>query len=250
MDKRLEDTKRVKILDTYVDVLTMEETVQLVEKYVQKKEPLHLMGVNADKINMARQNPRLMEIVNGCGIINADGASVVMAGRYLNRRLPERVAGVDLMLELVKLSEKKEYSIYLLGAKQAVVTKAAQELEKIHPNLKIVGIHDGYFKENQWAEISKELKEKAPDFCFVGITSPMKEYLIEFLQNDGNACVFMGVGGTFDVLSGEISRAPVWMQKCSMEWMYRVMQEPKRLFKRYFVGNTVFIASVIKEKRK
>lgn len=136
----------------------------------------------------------------------------------------------------------------MLGAKQSVVEKTAEVLKHRHPKLKIVGIHNGYFKENDWSNVSQELKEKNPDFVFVGITSPIKEYLIEYLQGEGHKSVFMGVGGSFDVISGNIPRAPQWMQKANLEWLFRVAQEPKRLFKRYFVGNMIFINAVIKEK--
>ncbi len=242
--------KRIVILNTIIDVLNVKETIELVEKYVKTKTPLHLMGVNADKINEVNQNEKMKEIVNKCGIINADGASVVLASKYLKNTLPERVAGIDLMMDLVKLSENKKYSIYLLGAKQEIVEKTESVLKEKFPNLIIKGIHNGYFKKEEWKDISKDIKDREPDFVFVGITSPIKEYLIEYLQNDGNDCVFMGVGGSFDVISGNIPRAPQWMQKMNLEWLFRVMQEPKRLFKRYFIGNTVFIRAVIKEKRK
>lgn len=245
----LGNNPRITILNTIIDVLSVQETITLVEEYVKKKEPLHLMGVNADKINELNENERLKQIVNSCGIINADGASVIKASKYLKKPLPERVAGIDLMQSLVKLSEEKGYSIYLLGAKQEVVEKTAEVLKKQYPNLKLLGIHNGYFKEPQWPEISGELKSLRPDFVFVGITSPMKEYLIEFLQDDGNDSVFMGVGGSFDVISGYIPRAPKWMQKSGLEWLFRVIQEPKRLFKRYFVGNWTFIKAVRKEKK-
>ena len=241
---------RVTILNTVIDVLNVKETIDLVEKYVQTKTPLHLMGVNADKINEVNSNDLMKHIVNRCGIINADGASVILASKYLGKPLPERVAGVDLMQSLVALSEKKGYSVYLLGAKQRVVEQTAEVLKNRHPKLNIVGIHNGYFKEPDWPSISEELKEKNPDFVFVGITSPLKEYLIEYLQNQGHTSVFMGVGGSFDVISGNIPRAPLWMQKANLEWLFRVMQEPKRLFKRYFVGNWVFIKAVFKEKHK
>lgn len=246
----LGDNQRITILNTVIDVLNVQETIELVEKYVETKTPLQLMGVNADKINEVNQNKKMKKIVNSCGVINADGASVVLASRYLGKPLPERVAGIDLMQKLVSLSEEKGYSIYLLGAKQEVVEKTKKILQKTYPALKIVGIHNGYFKEKDWISISTELKEKKPDFVFVGITSPMKEYLIEFLQNNGNDAVFMGVGGSFDVISGNIPRAPLWMQKCNLEWLFRVMQEPNRLFKRYFVGNWIFIKSVYLEKRR
>jgi len=249
-EKILGKNKRITILNTTIDVLDTKETIELVEKYVKTKTPLHLMGVNADKINEVNENELMKKIVNSCGIINADGASVVLASKHLGMPLPERVAGIDLMQDLVKLSADKGYSIYLLGAKQEVVEKTAEVLKERHSKLNIVGIHNGYFKEDYWKEISKELKKKQPDFVFVGITSPMKEYLIEFLQNDGNKCVFMGVGGSFDVISGNIPRAPKWMQKCNLEWLFRVIQEPRRLFKRYFVGNRKFIKAVKNEKRK
>ena len=242
--------KRIQILNTTIDVLDFQQTIELVEKYVKKKVPLHLMGVNSDKINELNKNERLKQIVNSCGIINADGASVIKASRYLGKKLPERVAGIDLMQSLVQLSSEKGYSVYLLGAKQEVVEKTADVLKNNYPNLKLVGIHNGYFKETDWQSISHEIKQCSPDFVFVGITSPMKEYLIEFLQDEGINSVFMGVGGSFDVISGNIPRAPKWMQKAGLEWFFRVIQEPKRLFKRYFVGNATFIISVIKEKNK
>ena len=249
-EKVLGRNKRITMMNTVIDVLDMKETVELVDEYIKTNTPLHLMGVNADKINELNSNPLMKEIVNKCGIINADGASVVLASKLLKKKLPERVAGVDLMIELVKLCCEKNYSIYLLGAKQSVVEQTRDVLMDKYSNLNIKGIHNGYFKEEQWDNISKELKKLKPDIVFVGITSPTKEYLIEYLQNDGNKSVFMGVGGSFDVISGNIPRAPIWMQKCNLEWLFRVIQEPKRLFKRYFVGNLKFIKLVIKEKKK
>lgn len=249
-DDVLGKNRRIEILETIVDVLTMQQTLELVEQYIKTKTALHLMGVNADKINEIRRNDRLKRIVNNCGVINADGASVVLASRFLKKPLPERIAGIDLMQELIGLSEKKGYSIYLLGAKQEVVQKTEEILTRKYPNLKIAGTHDGYFKESDWKNRSKEIKELNPDIVFVGITSPLKEYLVDFLQKDGNNCVFMGVGGSFDVLSGNIKRAPMWMQKLNLEWLFRMIQEPRRLAKRYVIGNTIFICSVLKEKIK
>lgn len=242
--------KRVTILNTVIDVLDVSETIELVEKYVITKTPLHLMGVNADKINEVNANNRMKQIVNSCGIINADGASVILASKFLGKPLPERVAGVDLMQSLVELSAQKGYSVYLLGAKQDVVVETGEVLKKTFPNLNLVGIHNGYFKESDWPNISMDIREKNPHFVFVGITSPIKEYLIEFLQDNGHTSAFMGVGGSFDVISRNIPRAPKWMQKANLEWLFRVMQEPRRLFKRYFVGNFKFIKSVCKEKYK
>ena len=245
----LKSSPRITILNTYIDVLNTQETVNLVERYILTKTPLHLMGVNADKINEINRNVRMRQIVNNCGVINADGSSVIWAGKYLKKPLPERVAGIDLMQKLIALSERKGYRIYLLGAGQEVVEKTAKVLLSQYPGLVIVGIHNGYFKEEDWPLISQEIKKKCPDIVFVGISSPMKEYLIEYLQKKGHISVFMGVGGSFDVISGRIPRAPLWMQNHGLEWLFRVMHEPKRLFKRYFVGNWIFILAVLRERK-
>ena len=249
-EKRLGSNARVTILGTQIDVLDMQQTISLVEQYIIHKEPLHLIGVNADKLNAVAEDEEMKQIVNSCGVINADGASVVLASRYLNKCLPERVAGIDLMQELVALSERQQYGIYLLGAKQEVVEKTAKVLQTKHPKLRILGVHNGYFSREDWPQISEELKAVNADLVFVGITSPLKEYLVEYLQNEGHRSVFMGVGGSFDVISGNIPRAPMWVRRINMEWMFRMLQEPKRLFKRYFVGNWKFIRAVWKEKKE
>lgn len=247
----LEKNKRIEILHTVIDVLTVEETIERVKEYIDEGCGLHLMGVNADKINMLNENERLKTIVNGCGIINADGASVVLASKYLKKPLPERVAGIDLMLDLVQLASREHYKVFLLGAKQEIVEKTKAVLLENNPGLEIVGIRNGYFKEENWGEVAEEIRKSGAQLVFVGITSPLKEYIVEDFQKEQHLnCVFMGVGGSFDVISGSIPRAPIWMQKCNLEWLFRVMQEPKRLFKRYFVGNWKFIMAVVKEKRK
>lgn len=240
--------ERIKILDTFVDNLSMEETVRIVDMYVQKGKPLHLMGVNADKINTLQKNIRLKEIVNNCQVINADGASVVWASKVLKKPLKERVAGIDLMGELISLADKKQYSIYLLGARQEVVEKTKKVIQSKYPALNIAGIHNGYFSEKDWPKVRSELAERKPQIIFVGITSPLKEYLVEYLLNSGLNYVFMGVGGSFDVISGLIPRAPKWVQNIGMEWFFRVMQEPGRLWKRYLFGNIQFILSVYRER--
>ncbi|MGT2775287.1 WecB/TagA/CpsF family glycosyltransferase [Streptococcus hyovaginalis] len=243
--------KTVEMLGIKLNPLTIDETVSVVDQeFIQKNKPLHLMGVNADKINQCYEDSNMMKIVNNCGVVNADGASVVLAGKYLGIDIPERVAGIDLMQELLKLSENKSYSVYFFGAKEEVLQKMLSAFKVDYPNLKVVGYRNGYFKDDEIDAISQDIASKAPQLVFVGITSPKKEILIERFMRDGVNSIFMGVGGSFDVLSGTIKRAPLWMQKSHLEWLFRVMNEPRRLFKRYFVGNTKFIKTIVKEKRK
>lgn len=240
--------ERIKILNTYVDNLSMKETLQEVDQYIRENRPLHLMGVNADKINMLNDDERLKQIVNGCGVINADGASVIWAAKRLKKPLKERVAGIDLMQQLLILAEKKGYSIYLLGARQKVTERTAEVIRNQYPEIKIAGFRNGYFSKNDWPVVAQELKDSGAQIVFVGITSPLKEYLVEYLQKEGVEAVLMGVGGSFDVVSGRIPRAPLFMQKAGLEWLFRVLQEPGRLWKRYLIGNTRFIISVYREK--
>lgn len=242
--------ERIQILGITIDPLTMKETVDAVEQYVLKKHPLHLMGVNADKINQCHEDEKIKKIVNESGIINADGASVVLASKFLGAPVPERVAGIDLMQNLLELSNKKGYSVYFFGAKEEILQDMLKIFEERYPALNVVGYRNGYFSPEDEKHIQEDIKEKKPDFVFVGITSPKKEYIIQSFMDNGINAVFMGVGGSFDVLSGHIKRAPLWMQKLNLEWLYRVANEPKRLFKRYFVGNVTFIKRVLDEKRK
>ena len=241
--------ERIQILGITIDPLTMKETVDAVEQYVLKKHPLHLMGVNADKINQCHEDEKIKKIVNESGIINADGASVVLASKFLGAPVPERVAGIDLMQNLLELSNKKGYSVYFFGAKEEILQDMLKAFKQRYPDLDVVGYRNGYFSPEDEEKIQEDIKDRKPDFVFVGITSPKKEYIIQSFMDNGINAVFMGVGGSFDVLSGHIKRAPLWMQKLNLEWLFRVSNEPKRLFKRYFVGNISFIRKVLRAKR-
>lgn len=242
--------KEIKMLGVKIHPLTMSETVEIVmEQYIKEKKPLHLMGVNADKINQCIDESKMMDIVNNCEIVNADGASVVLAGKYLGLDIPERVAGIDLMQKLLTECEKEKVSTFFFGAKQEVLEKMIDKFKHQYPNLIVGGYLNGYFDDEKLDDIAYEINHSGASIVFVGITSPRKEFVIEYLMEKGVNCVFMGVGGSFDVLSGTIKRAPLWMQKLNLEWFFRMMNEPQRLFKRYFVGNTIFLKRIFIEKR-
>jgi len=240
--------KKIKLFNVLFDALTMNETVSLVEKQINENMGVHLLGVNADKILAMEKNASLRKIVNDADIINADGASVVLASRFLKEPLPERIAGIDLMQELLSVANKKGYSVYFIGARKSVVDKMVDKFKYEYPQLRIVGYRDGYFEKKDWKIIASEVRNSKSDLVFIGITSPMKEYFIDFLLKQNVKSVLMGVGGSFDVLSGNIKRAPIWMQRVNLEWLFRLAQEPHRLFRRYFVGNIKFIIRVFSEK--
>lgn len=241
---------RVEVMDAPVDPWTMAQTVEATSRVVEAGGFAHLIGVNADKLLQMRDDAWMDACVRRCEVVNADGASMVMAAKRLGVPVPERVAGVDLMWELCSIAEQRGYPVYLLGAKAEVVGKAAAVLADKHPNLKICGYRDGYFSEEEFDDVVAEVSATEPGIVFVGITSPKKERLIERFRELGATGAYVGVGGTFDVVSGNIPRAPMWMQRANLEWLFRMSQEPGRLVKRYVIGNTRFMALLRKSERE
>ena len=241
---------RVEVMGAPVDPWTMEQTVEACRRIVAEGLFAHLIGVNADKLLQMNDDPWMDACVRRCEVVNADGASMVMAARRLGVDVPERVAGVDLMWQLCSLAERCGHPVYLLGAKSEVVEKTAAVLIERHPALIVCGFRDGYFKDDEFDSVFVEVSAARPAIIFVGITSPKKERLIERFRELGATGAFVGVGGSFDVVSGNIPRAPIWMQRANLEWMFRMFQEPKRLFGRYAVGNARFMRMLRAEEKK
>ena len=241
---------RVEVMGAPVDPWTMGQTVAATDALIKDGRFAHLIGVNADKLLQMRDDAEMDACVRRCEVVNADGASMVMAANKLGVPLPERVAGIDLMWELCALAEREGHRVYLLGAKAEVVEKTAAVLAGKYPGMTICGYRDGYFGNDEFDAVIAQVEETKPDIVFVGITSPKKERLIERFRELGAKGAFVGVGGSFDVVSGNIPRAPMWMQRANLEWLFRMVQEPKRLVKRYVVGNTRFYLLLRKEAKR
>jgi len=239
----------IKLLNTQVHNLSMQETLQYVDEAIACKSQLHHTVVNAGKIVAMQEDKTLSKSVNTADIINADGQAVVWASRFLKKPIKERVAGVDLMDNLVQMAAKKNYKIYLFGAEEEVVVQLKEIYTQKYGENLVVGYRNGYFKEADETEIVEDIVQSGAQMLFVAISSPTKEnflYRNREVLKDVN--FIMGVGGSFDVFAGKVKRAPIWMQKIGMEWFYRFLQEPKRMWKRYLIGNSKFIYLVFKEK--
>ena len=241
---------RYPILNTYVNALSMDETVAEVEKIVKAGVPTQHVVINALKVNLMNEDPGLREIVNDCPLINADGASIVWAAKKLGVPLKERVAGIDLFLRLVELAAEKGYRIYLFGAKEEVVQEVKRRFLAQYPALQIVGVRNGYFTEADEPQIVADMAASGADMMFVAFSSPKKEYWVKRYLNELKIPFVMGVGGSFDVVAGVTDRAPKWMQDHGLEWFYRFIQEPRRLWNRYIIGNWKFVAYTYRCMRK
>lgn len=239
---------KINILNISIHNLSMQETLQIIDSTIIEGNQLHHVVVNAGKIVAMQHDIKLRKSVNSSDIINADGQAVVWASKVLGKPLKERVAGIDLMESLVELAHQKNYKIFFFGAKEEIVKKVVDTYTKKYSPHIIAGYRNGYFKKEEEQTIAKQIAKSGANILFVAISSPTKEnFLYENKTLLQKVNFVMGVGGSFDVVAGKVKRAPLWMQKIGLEWFYRFAQEPKRMWKRYLVGNSKFIGLVLKE---
>lgn len=237
---------KINFLGVQMDAITMKETLDVCQKFIESGKPHQHVVVNTAKVVDMQKNKELFDDVTGADLINIDGMGVVWGARLFGRKVPERVAGIDLFDNLLSLSEKKGYKVYFFGATQEVLENLVKNMKEKYPKLKIVGYRNGYYDEKEQLAIAKEIKKSKAQLLFVGMSSPKKERFIKGQLKNTGVSFAMGVGGSFDVFAGKTKRAPKWMQKSGLEWFYRFLQEPRRLFKRYFSTNTKFAWLLIK----
>ncbi|MCK9485135.1 MAG: WecB/TagA/CpsF family glycosyltransferase [Dehalococcoidia bacterium] len=240
--------RRIDFLGYPLDALTTEETLEEVERQVASRRPHQHVVINAAKVVTMARDPELRSIVEQCPLVNADGQSVVWAARLLGQRVPERVAGIDLMQAVVARAAERGWRIYFLGAREEVVERVVQIYRHRYPNLQVAGWRDGYFSEDEEPRVAATIRERQADVLFVAISSPRKERFIHRWLGEMNVPFAMGVGGSFDVVAGRASRAPLWMQHAGLEWFHRLLQEPRRLGRRYLETNTRFLWMVAKAR--
>ncbi len=232
---------RGRLFDCPIDALTMEEALELSRRAINEGRRLRIGVVNAAKLVNMRRDALLRDSVVTSDIVLADGMAVVWASRLLGLRLPERVAGIDLMVRLLERGSAEGYRVFCLGATEEVVSATAELIGERYPGVILAGRRNGYFSESDEAEVAAEIRAARPDILFVAMSSPKKERFLARWGDDLEVSVCHGVGGAFDVLSGKVRRAPRLWQRLGMEWLYRVIQEPRRMWKRYLVTNSVFL---------
>ena len=231
----------IKILGVPVHAMTMQEAVKTLEERMLAKEQTFVVTANAEIIMMCQENADYKKIIcEDAELVLPDGAGAVWAGRHLGYKVPERVAGFDLYNELLDLSAHKGYKAYFFGGSPGVAEAAKAKAEELYPGVKVVGCHNGYFKDEDVPQIIADINASGADMLFVALGAPKQEKWM-YAHKDHVNGVMIGVGAGFDYHAGNIKRAPGWMQKLSLEWLYRLLQDPKRLFKRYLVTNTRYL---------
>lgn len=237
---------RLHFFGSVIDRLTMTETLQQVAEIVENRKPKQHVVVNVAKLVMMQKDEPLRDLVNSCDMINCDGQGIVMGARWLGFDIPERVTGIDLFQNLMPMAQRKGWRIYFLGARQEVVEKVVAHFTERYPDLQVAGYRNGYFLPEEEPGVVDAIRESKADLLFVAMTSPKKELFLNQYLTQMNVPFAMGVGGSFDVIAGVTKRAPVWMQKNGMEWLYRLFCEPGRMWRRYLVSNTIFLGMLLK----
>lgn len=206
---------------------TQSQFVQKLDEHLANQDKVFVVTANPEIVMMANENQQYKTIIDQATYITADGIGVVKAAQLLNRPIPERVTGYDTMINLLQLAEQKHYGIYLLGGQQETLEKAVTNIKASHPQIKIVGQHNGFFDWNN-NTILDEIKETQPDLIFVALGVPRQENWIAENLPSLQKGVCIGVGGSFDVIAGTVERAPVAWQKANLEWLYRLIKQPSR----------------------
>jgi N-acetylglucosaminyldiphosphoundecaprenol N-acetyl-beta-D-mannosaminyltransferase len=233
---------RADLLDLPFDRASMAAVVDRCMAWCEEPRTSHtVVTANAAILSMMRTDPEMRDACRAGDLIVADGMSVVWAMRLAGTPVPERVPGVDLMSELLEKGAPRGLRVYLLGARREVVSRLAEVCKERYPGIVIAGWRDGYFTPADHPAIVEEIRAARPDLLFVGMPSPFKETWVERYRSQLDVPVIVGVGGSFDVHAGYVRRAPQLFQRMGMEWFWRFLMEPRRMWKRYFITNSEFL---------
>lgn len=223
---------------------TMQQVVDLADRAIAERMRFMTGQISGAMVVRMQRDEELRRSVMDSDIFIADGAGTVLASRLLGRPLPERIAGIDLMHKLMEVADRKGYRVYLFGAAQEVLERVVERFRTDYPGAVIAGHRNGYYKPEQEPGIAEAIRDAHADILFVAMTTPKKEIFLAKYAELMQVPVLHGVGGSFDVVAGKVKRAPLWVQKVGMEWVYRILQEPKRMFRRGAVSNMFFAALV------
>ena len=241
---------RIRFLNIEIDNLSMDESIDYIDKLIKRKKNSYVVTPNVDHIVKLENDSEFLEVYNNADLVLTDGMPLVWISKFLKTPIKEKVSGSDLFPKVCKLADEKGYSIFLLGAAEGIAIKAAENLKNKYKNLNIVGTFSpsyGFEKsKSEIEEIIKKVNEAKPDILAVGLGAPKQEKFIYKYKNKLNVPISLAIGASIDFEAGNIERAPKWMQKRGLEWFYRFLKEPKRMFKRYFIDDLKIIKVLIK----
>jgi N-acetylglucosaminyldiphosphoundecaprenol N-acetyl-beta-D-mannosaminyltransferase len=243
---------RVNVLGVGVDPLRVEDLHAEIGRLVRGSKRALVLNVNANCLNLCHEDPALRDFLNRAEIVLCDGAGVMLAARILGGRIPERITYADWAWQLAAFAAAEGFSLYFLGARLGVAQEAARRLQHRYPALKIAGAHHGYFDHSVGSPeneaVLQDINASSPDILLVGLGMPLQEYWLMENQHNLNASVLLTGGAVFDYVSGRRRRGPRLLTGSGFEWLARLLIEPRRLWRRYIVGNPLFLLRVLKQR--
>jgi len=248
-----EQRRTIKILDVKIDNITFQQALETIEKFViegrKSQKTFQITTINPEFVMEAQTNVIFKEALEGADLALPDGVGILWAGKYLKTPFKEKISGIDLIWQISKLAENREYRMFLLGAGEGIAEKTAQKLKEKYPKLKIVGTFAGSPDPKEAQAIIDLILEKKPDILFVAYGAPKQDIWIARHKLKYQVPLSMGVGGAFDMISEIIPRAPVWLRKIGLEWLWRFYKQPSR-WKRIHRAVIRFPSAVINSKNK
>ncbi len=244
----------VEICGVKIHQVRLNETINQIEYFIEKNNKQQVCVTNVYSVVLMQKDEEFKKANNSSGLVVADGMPLVWVSKLFSEPLPERIAGFDLFYGFCKVASEKGYKFFFLGSTNEVLGKICDNIKREFPNLQIVGTYSPPYKNKfsdlENSEMINRINEVKPDILWVGMTAPKQEKWIYENLDRLNVKVAIGVGAVFDFITGKVKRAPKWMQRCGLEWLWRLLMEPKRLWKRYLIGNTIFLWLVFKELAK
>lgn len=240
--------EKANILGCEVHMLSIQQCLMCIADMIAKKDICHVITLNAEIVYKAQNNQQLLQIINGADLVTPDGIGIVWAGRRLGYDFKERVSGIDLLMHLCEAAPARGWRIYLLGSAPGIANAAAQRLIERFPGLVICGIHHGYFNNDDIPALLADISQSYPDILLVSLGAPKQELWINTYKYDLAIPVSIGVGGSLDVIAGIKQRAPGWMIKMNLEWLYRLLAEPSRWRRQLVLPK--FVMMVLRTKNK
>lgn len=219
---------KAEIMGCQVDIVSRDQALEVINDILGEGKPCQVITLNAEILYQARHSPALRKLINSARLVTPDGIGIVWGGRQLGYNFPERVTGIDLMSAVCRNAALHGWKVFLLGAAPGVAQKAAQELSIRFPGLNICGTHHGYFKPDENQQIIEIIREASPSILFVALGAPKQEFWINEFKEQLQVPLSIGVGGSFDVVSGLKKRAPSIFIRLNLEWLYRLFDEPSR----------------------
>ncbi len=246
--------QKVTIASIKIDNLSFPEVLSRIEHLIRKNNQAYVVTPNVDHIVKLEKDKKFLKIYQDADLVLADGKPLIWASKYLGTPIKERVAGSDLFTKLCAVASKKNYKVFLLGGRPGAAVKARQNLEALYPGLNISGTYCPPFgfehDKNENDKIIQAIKTAKPDILFVGLGAPKQEKWIFNHVQVLNVPVSIGIGVSIEFSAGMVKRAPLFMQKFGFEWLWRLIMEPEKLWKRYLVDDTKFFGLILRQKRR